>query len=462
MGLGDQKDIYRKAKEIAPSAFREQDHPWPGHRVVISDELTRLSHRTNKKRENKELYTGLEYYKLFSSKIRKCISTGTKTYVGVWDFRNVGVPEKKRCQDDRAVKAKKREEADAKKGNPIPVYCEEDNICDDGIRHANGEVEVFDLRGIGKVKPLRDQLMSYICNKIENEPLPDDVSVIVDYHEDGPLLFIRESPDKNYRIQLVGLKSPFVEFDIRGTMWARIFSTKWEDSKDPFLPRIDVHSTDSDLFLALSSLVEQTQPQCPIYLIRGVIITRDKTAPKRHHPNILINAIVEHFNLAGIFFEAFAAYCHIFGSDFVEKKYISHRTGFYKNWGVFKDFKSELADLHASAKELEEHGIVTVWDRILADPDSPKEIPVCFYPPPDQEEKEEEKKETKSQPKKLSKIMARISQFCDRLIRRSKADKRAEDIEVIRVIFSVQYQQFPWKRIQVKPPSRSMEAYYVR
>lgn len=468
MGFKTQDEIYAKLRECAPSAFLETV-PFHRHKdVVISDGPTRMRYKLGPRYN--WMFTGREYFDLFMAPIRDALKS-VSFYIECFDIDSYGLPEKRREQKRRTTSRRKGEAKAKAEGKEERVkYSDNVDICEGGIRLENGFVSQFDIRSITTSSALRRKANIFITEMLILEPLPVGTSVILDFLESGPIQFIRQPNTlQNISFRLNKMQHLFGEAEPQMVMWARVFSTKW-DTKT-VLPRIRCRSTDSDMLQWLGSLVENTglfnsaedkEPKCPILFERGKIARTGKAKkpaagepplPKTH-PIVHVNELVGVLAQAGIHFWMLAVLFNAFGSDWCEKNNLTNGCGFSSAWPTFLAFKDRFKEIKFTTGDLIKRGKTTIWERVLRHPDIHGQ-PLVYYA--GESKAPEPTTEFKCDDAQFDKSVDVVLSFCRNLPRHKTATLEASIAGCADLFFAMQYQQFPWSIIRVRPPSAFLE-----
>lgn len=454
MGFKEQKAIFEKFREVAPSAFVNGIHT-ELKRVVISDGPTRLKFCMGP--NHNYMFTGREFYDQFMTPIRIALRQGKLQYwIETFDVETIPLPEKRREQkkrtDSRIKSEEKKKVLGADEESKIASYPDDTVFGEGGVYMGTGMTR-FDIRGVSKSSALRRKLLVFVCEMLlVNDPLPLGVSIIVDFLGDAPLQFIRQ-PDslKNLCFRLRNYRTFFAESDQRLVFWCRVFANA--DKQDMV---VEVDTTDSDLCVMLGVFVEDTRPVCPIYLSRGKIVTRGRTIPKgqpTRHPDIHIQTLVDVMNRAKITFAALLPHCHAHGSDYVEKESLTPGCGFAFSWATFLKSGKTLLNLDFDTGDLVKENKVTLWEKLLCHPDMRSMFPVFFAD--DSIQSTETFPESKTN--KIDQSVELMKDYRRQIPKlKSVSDEKFRE-GVVDLLWATQYHHFPWALIQAKPPSCFVE-----
>lgn len=452
MGFKEQQQIYEKLKEHAPSAFVQSLPFCHSRNVIISDGPTRTRFRLGPRFNY--TFTGLEFFKMFMEPITDALKGNTQYFIECYDT-DCSPPEKKREQLKRTESRKRGELKARSEGKPDTVirYPSSTTFCEDGIRLESGDVSMFDIRGVTASSTLRYKLLVFVAELLVFHPLPLGTSVILDFTAAGPMQFIRHAGTlQNVCFTLNNMRHLFAESEPQIAMWTRVFSTQW-DEKSP-LPMIVCRSTDSDMLAILGSLVEHTRPKNDIFFERGKIQGKPKRGAPTVHPLVNMNTLVSHLNQAGIEMWMLILMCNAMGSDWCLKENLTKGSGFARAWPTFVEhIKQKGFDgFEFDTGHLVAEGKVTVWERLLCNPDIRKEDLVYFA---DRKSLPEAKDDSgfEFDVTKWLKASDIIATFCAKLPGHQEATPDARTRGCVDLCFAMQYQMFPWTLINVRPPS---------
>jgi hypothetical protein len=121
--------------------------------------------------------------------------------------------------------------------------------------------------------------------------------------------------------------------------------------------------------------------------------------------------------------------------------------------------KDRLSDIQVSTGDLLKRGKRTLWERILRHPEAKDLFPVCFFKDAagDDYELPEPTEEFPETPDEFKKCVKALDWFCGSLPRRRAPEAKDFEEGVAGLMFAVQYHQFPWFVINVRPPSCFLE-----
>lgn len=376
MGWKDQKEIIAKCKEIAPGAFVDKMPVSKVRNVVIDDCPTRL--RFRKGPNGDYMFTGDEYYRMFSQPMRADLADNTDTWIACFDISQLmpraKIPEQKERRDKK-VQAEEKKKQKGIKLEPLPKYDVNADFCEGGLRSEDGTfTQRFNLTSVTLNSKLWTKLMLFCEEMLMMDPLPVGRSVIMQHLPIGPLQFIRiHDQQANACFQLNNARHPFGEADMQLGYWVHIYASTREQEVARRPENIEVRTTDSDALGILCNVVallnkeETKEKRTRVYWNRGKIITKDGK-DKGNHKLICINELVHCLEKRGMTVEMLLIIAHTFGSDYAKKDNICPRSTFKSSGATILKHQKDLHAVLIPPQELVKRDCFAVWDHLMQNP----------------------------------------------------------------------------------------------
>ena len=472
MGWKAQSEIIAKIREIAPSAFIDKLPLSRDRGVVIRDAPT--DSRFRKGPHFDYTFSGIEFFEMVFAPIRQALESNVSTWIECCDVDRFVTAEKRREQIKRKEGRKKGEEKKAKLGKVgslVPKYKSDTQLCEGGIRNADGTVSRFDIRGITSNSQLRFAIWTFVAEMLLTTPLPMGTAVILHYLHVCPMMFIRNhGTTANVHFKMTQYAHCLGECDHQLPFWARIFSASCKEIPQPIQPApwIDVRSTDSDLLGTLCDMYDRTphnDTKTQIFWNRGKVIVhgkRDADSP-RNHPLICINTVVDCFVQMNFPVWKLILVAQLFGSDLVLKTDTTDRVGFNTAWPVISGNEHETG-IHTILDRIEQNLHLTVslasrgrkciWEYMLRSgtPDMRQRFPCLYdndifldeYPEPDGDVT-------------FNRAIEALRSFTWKLPGRRKGKDANEERGYEDALVSLQYYRFPFEIVKLPRPSNFIE-----
>lgn len=487
MGLKEYEEVLKKMHEVCPSAFLDT-MPWMNRgSTVIDDGLMRLRFvlGPNVRQNQPYMFTGKQFYALFTDVIFAALRAGCGAWIECFDIASLVPPEKEGEQKRRTESRKTNEQKDASKAWKRYPYNIE--ICDEGVRYADGRTEMLDIRGIMSYQVSRDKAIRYVIGCLENEPIPLGTQVIIDFDEDGPIQVIRrEGTSRNAVFHLAGWSHLFGEADLQMPLWAWLFRKT----------DVEIRSGDTDTLCVLGCMIEQAArdsldkedpereelikairellPNKIIWsrgALRGSTTTKARASVKakakrlfeaqakgrrleekapepvrtHHHPIDLIELVCALLQMGVSMKVVTLILGHGMGSDFNKKDALAAQTGVTNVWVRLQDFKARLAKLKWHSSSLVRRQRKCVWDRVLGEPAL---ADAGFIYSPGAEWKDGSDSD-------FDKACEVLMEFWEGVPRKRHEESSLETQKfgAMMCLWGTQYWMFPFSSIRVDPPS---------
>lgn len=491
MGLKEYVAILEKMFEVCPSAFHES-MPWLNRGyTIIDDGLMRLRFVVgpNVKRGSQYAYqfTGLQFKELFAGVIYDALRGNCSTWVQGFDIAGLVPREKEPEQKKRTQTRKKADKKDPSKA--WKRYSHDVQICDEGVRNADGSTEMFDIRGIMSHQVTRDKAIHYVIGKLANEPLPPGTQIILDFEEAGPLQIVRcPGTGRNGVFRLDAWTHLFGETDQQIALWTWLFRNT----------DVEIRSGDTDTLAVVGAMIENAaratlksqeeedrkQVMAAVAKIfpkqimwnrgalrgsnnakerasvkaktkrlleaqaRGRRLEEKAPEPARtHHKPIDVKAIVVALLQLGLTMKAIILIlCHGMGSDFNEKGALAEQTGVSQIWVHLLRHKQTLAQLEWHNSSLTQRGLWCIWDRLLGEPAIAQSGYIYTH---------KECKPHDDDDKGFNEACRELVAFWDSAPRRAcspSSDERKLK-GALMCLWGTQYWMFPFDSIVIEPPS---------
>lgn len=321
-----------------------------GPSVYIEDTLTRVLYNPG---ENQSWFTGQEFYNMWVKPLLYHLGPFGSTHaVSSFDDPENVPREKAKTQLARVIanaksKAKKKKESE-ESGIPLPsmpVYSHDMQFCDEGIYDPKvGRAETvthFHMQAVtGGDRRLRKALWNYLFDKLKSQQLPDDRVIYIETEARGPHKFTGSEDFVRDEKAAHG----HGESDPSCSFWLEYLCMHEPEGKTGI-----VRGKDMDHFLLILNAIEMQVRHAPLGYVHAPvywIFKRDEIYDMRLARKRIITKYkfsVSHFTI----------YCALGGSDYYEKKLLTHNCTLDQVFDAFDMVKQEF-DIWDTTLELGE------------------------------------------------------------------------------------------------------------